>query len=221
MSSSSSSSHTTVTYKSMSNDYHMPSWAPLSPAHALVYPEYVAPSDDDLPAEDQPLLASASPTALSPDYLADSEPVKDDPEEDPEAGPIDYPFEEEEEEEAPLAPTLSASYVPDSVPSSEETEPFEEGETASTPPSPASPHTIVPLSQTRLYRARKTVRPQTPLPASIEARIAEYAAAPTPSSPPPSPLSPLSSPLPRTPSPPLLLPSPTRRDMITEADMTP
>ncbi|GKD46629.1 hypothetical protein Tco_1271274, partial [Tanacetum coccineum] len=142
MSSSSSSLHATVTYTSMSSDYHMPSWAIplmdayepepkapedapqspdqalLSPAHTLVYLDYVAPSDDDLTAEDQPLLASASPTALSPDYLADSEPVKDDPEEDPKAGPIDYPFEEEEE--APLALTLSASYVPDSVPSSEE-----------------------------------------------------------------------------------------------------
>ncbi|GJU28476.1 hypothetical protein Tco_1167097 [Tanacetum coccineum] len=38
---------------------------------------------------------------------------------------------------------------------------------------------------------------------SMEARIAEYAAAPTPPSPPPSPLSPWSSPLPQIPSPPL------------------
>ncbi|GJX00698.1 hypothetical protein Tco_0184611 [Tanacetum coccineum] len=37
----------------------------------------------------------------------------------------------------------------------------------------------------------------------MEARIAEYAAAPTPPSPPPSPLSPWSSPLPHIPSPPL------------------
>ncbi|GKE85029.1 hypothetical protein Tco_1558771 [Tanacetum coccineum] len=38
---------------------------------------------------------------------------------------------------------------------------------------------------------------------SMEARIAEYAATPTPPSPPPSPLSPWSSPLPHIPSPPL------------------
>ncbi|GKF33075.1 hypothetical protein Tco_0106275, partial [Tanacetum coccineum] len=44
--------------------------------------------------------------------------------------------------------------------------------------------------------------------ASIKARIAEYAVAPTLPSPPPSPLSPLSSPLPQIPSPPLPLPSP-------------
>ncbi|GJR65390.1 hypothetical protein Tco_0011455 [Tanacetum coccineum] len=69
--------------------------------------------------------------------------------------------------------------------------------------------------------ARKTVRPQKPLSAFIEARIAEYADAPTPPSPPPSPFSPLSSPLPRTLSLPFLLPSPTHRDMIIEADMPP
>nr|GEX58579.1 reverse transcriptase domain-containing protein [Tanacetum cinerariifolium] len=80
------------------------------------------------------------------------------------------------------------------------------GGAAATPPPPVSPHTIVPLSQTGLRRARKTVRPQPPFLASIEACIAEYAAAPTPPSPPPSPLSHISSPLPRIPSPPLLLP---------------
>ncbi|GJW79238.1 hypothetical protein Tco_0140920 [Tanacetum coccineum] len=151
---SSSSSHATVTYTSMSS--HSPPWvfhllsrsdseapeaapqspnqAPLSPSYAPVYPEYVVPSDDDLPAEDQPLAASASPTALSLDYLTDSEPVEDDPEEDPEEDLVDYPSKEEEEE--PLAPDLSASLVPDSVPSSQETERFEEGEIAATTKEP-------------------------------------------------------------------------------------
>ncbi|GJR95822.1 reverse transcriptase domain-containing protein [Tanacetum coccineum] len=39
--------------------------------------------------EDQPLPADASPTALSPGYIADSDPEKD--EEDPEEDPADYP----------------------------------------------------------------------------------------------------------------------------------
>ncbi|GKG58783.1 hypothetical protein Tco_0594553, partial [Tanacetum coccineum] len=65
--------------------------------------------------------------------------------------PVDYLSEEEEEE--PSASTDPASPVPDSVPSSEETEPFETDESAATPP---SPHTVVPLSQTGLRRARKT-----------------------------------------------------------------
>ncbi|GJZ89275.1 hypothetical protein Tco_0661057, partial [Tanacetum coccineum] len=56
-----------------------------------MYPEYLAPSNDDLdPAEAQPLPASVSPTALLPDYSADSEPFKEDLEEEP--------SEEEEEE---------------------------------------------------------------------------------------------------------------------------
>nr|GEZ36739.1 reverse transcriptase domain-containing protein [Tanacetum cinerariifolium] len=169
---------------------------PHSSAPTPVYPEFVAPSDDDLPAKDQPLLASASPTALSPDYLENSKPVEEDPEEDLEEIPVDYPSKGEEEED-PLAPALFVSPIPDSIPSSKETKPFEEGETAATPPS------------------------HTPVPSSIEARIAEYVVAPTPPLPPPSPLSPLSSPLPMIPYPPLLLPSPARRDMIPKANMPP
>ncbi|GJR60418.1 putative reverse transcriptase domain-containing protein [Tanacetum coccineum] len=87
--------------------------------------------------------------------------------------------------------------VVDHVPSSEETEPFETDESA---PTPRSSQTRVPFSQTRLRRARKTVRLEPPMSSSIEARIAEYAVAPTPPS---SPLSPWSSPLPQIPSPPL------------------
>ncbi|GJW91015.1 putative reverse transcriptase domain-containing protein [Tanacetum coccineum] len=201
-------------YTSVSSDDDLPSWgiplmeayepeAPLSPVHALVYPEYLAPSDDDIaPAEDQPLPAPASPAALSPNYSADSEPAEEDPEEDPEMDPVDYPFDDDEEEpfeeEEHLASADSASPVPDSAPSSEETEPSEIDETAAIPPPPVSLYTIVPLSQTCLQ---------------------EWRTAPTPPSPSPSPLSPLSSPLPRIPSPPLLLPSPTRRDIIPEADM--
>ncbi|GJX57882.1 hypothetical protein Tco_0287779 [Tanacetum coccineum] len=57
-------------------------------------------------------------------------------------------------------------------------------------PIPQSPQTKVPFAQTHLRRARKTVRLKPPMSPSMEARIAEYAAAPTPPSPPPSPLSP-------------------------------
>ncbi|GJV39997.1 putative reverse transcriptase domain-containing protein [Tanacetum coccineum] len=161
-----------------------------------------------------PLTANASHTARSPGYITDSEPIEDDSEEDTEMDPVDYPSDEEDEE--PSALTDPASPIPYYVPSSEETKPFKTDESAATPP---SPYIVVSLSQTGLRRARKTVRTQPPLPASIEARIIEYAVAPTPPSPPPSPLSPLSSPLPRIPSPPLLLPLPTRKDIIPEANM--
>nr|GEZ56009.1 hypothetical protein [Tanacetum cinerariifolium] len=41
------------------------------------------------PLEDQPLPADASPTALSPGYVVDSDPEKD--EKDPKEDPADYP----------------------------------------------------------------------------------------------------------------------------------
>ncbi|GJZ15149.1 hypothetical protein Tco_0550826, partial [Tanacetum coccineum] len=48
-----------------------------------------------------PLLANASPTALSPGYVADSDPEEDsdeDLEEDPEEDPVDYPADEGEDD---------------------------------------------------------------------------------------------------------------------------
>ncbi|GKD32499.1 hypothetical protein Tco_1248008, partial [Tanacetum coccineum] len=180
--------------------------------------------------EDQPLPADTSPTALSPGYVADSD-LNEDPEEDPEEDHADYPadggdgddepsddddddddtddeddepFEvgdDDEEEEEHLA-LADSSVVPvvDPVLSAGDTEAFETDESASTP---RSPQTKAPFAQTHLRRAQKTVRLKPPMSPSMEARIAEYAAAPTPPSPPPSPLSPWSSPLPHIPSPPL------------------
>ncbi|GKB73223.1 putative reverse transcriptase domain-containing protein, partial [Tanacetum coccineum] len=167
------------------------------------YPEYLAPSDDEVPLEDQPLPIDASPTALSPGYVADSD-SDEDPEEDPEEDHADYPadggdddepsddddddtddededpFEDEdddeEEEEEHLAPAdLSAVPVIDPVPSAGDTEAFETDESA---PTLRSPQTKVPFSQTYLRRARKNVRLEPPMSPSMEARIAEYAVAP-------------------------------------------
>ncbi|GKG55122.1 hypothetical protein Tco_0563109, partial [Tanacetum coccineum] len=53
------------------------------------YLEYLVPSDDEPPMEDQPLPADASPVALSPSYVADSDP-EEDPEEDFEEDHADY-----------------------------------------------------------------------------------------------------------------------------------
>ncbi|GKE52568.1 hypothetical protein Tco_1487724, partial [Tanacetum coccineum] len=94
----------------------------------------------EAPMKDQPLPADASPTALSPGYIADSNLEED--EEDPEEDPADYPAdggdnddnessdddnddddvekdEEDKEEEEHLAPA-DPSVVPtdDPVPSS-------------------------------------------------------------------------------------------------------
>ncbi|GKF60538.1 hypothetical protein Tco_0177324, partial [Tanacetum coccineum] len=51
-----------------------------------VYQEYLALFDDEIPMEDQPLLGDASPVALLPGYIADSDLEED------EEDPADYPF---------------------------------------------------------------------------------------------------------------------------------
>ncbi|GJS03215.1 hypothetical protein Tco_0319723 [Tanacetum coccineum] len=228
------------------------------------YPEYLAPFDAEAPLEDQPLLADASPTALSLGYVADSDLDKD-PEEDPEEDHVDYPIDgvdgddepsddddddiddededpfededdDEEEEHLALADS-SAIPVVDLIPSAGDTEAFETDESTSTP---RSPQTKVPFAQTRLRRARKTVRLEPPMAASMEARIAEQAVAPTPPLPVASLPLPLPSPLTTSPtdagaplgyraaririraaSPPLLLPSTSHRTDILEAEMPP
>ncbi|GKB18336.1 hypothetical protein Tco_0852259 [Tanacetum coccineum] len=166
-------------------DEHVPLYA-LEPEH----PEHHVPSDDNVQVEDQPYTDDASPTVEPPRYIADSDTMEEDTDEDS----IDYPNEPgtdddndiddededltEDEEEEHLAPADS-SVVPvvDPVPSAGDTEAFETDESA---PTPRSPQTRVPFSQTRLCRARKTVRLEPPMSASIEARIAEHAAAPIP-----------------------------------------
>ncbi|GJR79060.1 hypothetical protein Tco_0149845, partial [Tanacetum coccineum] len=168
-----------------------------------------------------------SPVALSPGYVPNCDP-EEDPEEDSEEEHADYPadegdgddepsgddtddddaadddeepFEDEEddeEEEEPLAPADSPIIpVADPIPPAGDTEAFETDESA---PTPRPPQIRIPFSQTCLRRARKTVRPEPPMSASIEARIAEHDAAPTP------PLPVASSPLPL---PSLLTTSPT------------
>nr|GEY31603.1 hypothetical protein [Tanacetum cinerariifolium] len=185
------------------------------------YPEYVAPSDDEAPLEDQPLPADTSPIAASPDYVADS-----DPEEDPEDDQADYPanggdgddepsddyndddtddedpkeepFEEDDEEKEEEHPALTDS--PD-VPivylvlSAGETEALEADEPTHAPGSPIS----IPFSKTRLRRAQKTVRPEPPMSTFMEACIARHAALPSP--PPLVPSLPLPFPSPLTTSP--------------------
>ncbi|GKE62438.1 hypothetical protein Tco_1512805, partial [Tanacetum coccineum] len=141
------------------------------------YPKYLAPSDAEAPLEDQPLPADASPTTLSPGYVADSDPDED-PKEDPEKDHTDYPtdrgdyddepsddddddddtndedeepFEDEnddEEEEDHLAPANSSAIpIVDPVPSAGDTEAFETDESAPTPRSPQIKVRILQKSQ--------------------------------------------------------------------------
>ncbi|GJZ21329.1 hypothetical protein Tco_0558368 [Tanacetum coccineum] len=126
-------------------------------------------SDEELeaPIEDQPLPTDASPTALSPDYIADFDPKKDeeDPEEDPADHPIDggdnddndsfddddddddYVVKDEEEEEHLASADLSTVLIYDLSPQAKDTEAFETDESASTPHT--SPHHIILFSKTK------------------------------------------------------------------------
>nr|GEY45535.1 hypothetical protein [Tanacetum cinerariifolium] len=163
-----------------------------------VYVEFILAEDDILPVEEQPLPATASPTA----EFDPNEDPKDDPEEDP----VDYPanggdegdnedessdddedddidIEGDKEEDEYLAPADSTSIalpVINHAPSVEETGSFETDESAATPP----PHPAYRVT------ARMSIRPQTPISLLSDTKIAKLMAKPTP---PPSPLSPLSS----------------------------
>ncbi|GJT68712.1 retrovirus-related pol polyprotein from transposon TNT 1-94 [Tanacetum coccineum] len=174
------------------------------------YPEYLVPSDVEAPLEDQPLPVDASPTALSPGYVVDSDPDED-PEEDPKEDHADYladggdgddePFydddddtddedEDDEEEEEHLALTDSSAIpVVDPVPSAGDTEAFKTDEST---PTPRSPQIRVPFAQTRLV---------------------EHVAAPTP----PLPVASLPSPLTTSPTD---AGAPLRTDIL-EAEMPP
>ncbi|GJR62408.1 hypothetical protein Tco_1504570 [Tanacetum coccineum] len=148
-------------------------------------PRYIADSDsmeDDTDAD-------------SIDYPDEPEDGEEDDDEDPEEDPSEEhepedddddddtgdedeePTKDEEEEEHPASADSSMVPIVDHVPSAGDTEAFEIDESA---PTPRSPQTRVPFSKTRLCRARKIVRLDPPMSASMEACIAEHASAPIP-----------------------------------------
>nr|GEZ11058.1 hypothetical protein [Tanacetum cinerariifolium] len=132
--------------------------APPSPDY-VPGPEH---ADDEIVAEDQPYAEDASPIALSPEYVPESNfeaRPEDDDDEDPEEDPVDYPAdggddgddeeesseddeemdveadeEEEGEHPAPADSVVVAPTATDQAPSAEETEPFKTDESAATPP---------------------------------------------------------------------------------------
>ncbi|GKE68996.1 hypothetical protein Tco_1527068, partial [Tanacetum coccineum] len=148
-----------------------PEQAPLLPDYVPgpEYPEYLAPSDEEVPVEDQPYVIADSPIALSPGYVADS-----DPEEDSEDGPVDYPADGGDGDDDNSSDD-----------DEEEEEASEEEEDKHLAPADSVVAPVV--DHIRLRKARNTVRLEPPMSPSMEARIAEYAVAPTPPSPLPSP----------------------------------
>ncbi|GJW85031.1 hypothetical protein Tco_0158176, partial [Tanacetum coccineum] len=171
----------------MELDEHVPVYVP-EPKHL----EYHAPSDYGIQVEDQPYADDASSTTESPRYIADSDSMKEDTDEDS----IDYPDEpedgeedndkdlEEDPEEDPSEehepedddedpeedpneehePEDEDAKKEEPSEGSNDTEPFEEDEIAVTPPPP------------RHRGARISVRPQTPMAASTQALIDAFTA---------------------------------------------
>ncbi|GJW72905.1 hypothetical protein Tco_0132275 [Tanacetum coccineum] len=207
----SDSDESTVTYTEVSS--------PFEGLSNIGSPELLRPEHEDevFSAEEQPLPATASPTAQSPNYVPESDPEEDD-DEDPEEDPADYPTDggddgddedepsdddedeevdikaddEEEEEEHPTPADSTAVALPaaDQAPFAKETESFETDESAATPP----PHPAYRVT------ARISIPAPVPTPVWSDAEVARLLAISTPPS---SPLSPWSSPLPQITSPPL------------------
>ncbi|GJZ49333.1 transposon ty3-I gag-pol polyprotein, partial [Tanacetum coccineum] len=75
---------------------------PPPPDYVLepVYPEFMPPEDDVLPAKEKPLPAVVLPTADSPGYIDESDPKEDSEEddEDPKEDPVDYPTDKDDDE---------------------------------------------------------------------------------------------------------------------------
>ncbi|GKD34976.1 hypothetical protein Tco_1250485 [Tanacetum coccineum] len=148
-------------------------------------PDYI-PGPEHPPSpteEDQPLPSDALHVALSPGYVADSDP-EEDLEEDPKEDHDEEPFEDkddDEEEEEHLAPADSPAIpIVDPIPSAGDTEAFETDKAAPTPvPSP------------RRHTARISIRPESPMPFPSEEEVERLLALPPP---PPSPLISLSPP---------------------------
>ncbi|GKD30702.1 hypothetical protein Tco_1241480 [Tanacetum coccineum] len=199
-----------------------PEQASLSPNYVPEpeYPEYLVPSDDEVPIEDQSLPADTSPTALSPGYVAESDPSEEDPKEDlkedPKEDPIEYPAdegdddddddddydyedndEEDKEEEEYLA-LADSTILPaiNHVPLAKDTKAFETDESTPTPIIPSPPLPLPsPPTHTRPTYADAPLGYRATM---IRSRVA---------SPSTHHLSPL------------LLPSSTHRDDIPEANM--
>ncbi|GKD60925.1 hypothetical protein Tco_1298434, partial [Tanacetum coccineum] len=140
---------------------------------SIDYPD--EPEDDDKDLKEDPEEDHTDYPADEED--GDDEPSNDGDDDDDTDDEDEEPIEDEKEEEHLALADPSVVPVVDPVPSAGDTKAFETNKSA---PTPRSPHTRVPFSQTCLRRARKTVRLEPPMSAYMEARITEHAAAPIP-----------------------------------------
>nr|GEY62957.1 hypothetical protein [Tanacetum cinerariifolium] len=154
------------------------------------YPKFLPPADDVFPAEEQPLPAAVSPTADGDDDAddVDDDLSEDDADDEDEEESLDSE-KEKEEHLASIVPALALHSSISAFEDSNQTESFEEGETAATPPPP-----------TYRVTARISVLPHIPMSFPSESEVERLLVIPTP---PISPVSPTSYLLP-----PFLMPLP-------------
>nr|GEX01779.1 retrovirus-related Pol polyprotein from transposon TNT 1-94 [Tanacetum cinerariifolium] len=186
-------------------DYVPEPEAPPSPGYipGPEYSEYLPPADDMLPAEEQPLPAAVLPTAESPGYITESEPEMEPEENDgddekSEGDSIDYPTSEGDNDANDNGDDLSEDDADNEDEEESSDKPFEEGETAATPP-PFGYH----------IAARISVQPHILMPFRSKSEVERLLAIPTP------PLSPVS--LTSYTLPPLLTPFPVYTPLPTSS----
>ncbi|GJW78178.1 hypothetical protein Tco_0139860 [Tanacetum coccineum] len=154
------------------------------------YPEYLVSSNVEAPLEDQSLPVDASPTTLSPGYVAVSD-LEEDPEEDPEEDHADYPAKGGDGDDEP---SYDDDYIDDEdeEPSKDEDDDEEEEEYLALTDSFVVPvvNLVPSAGDTEAFETDESA--PTHRPPQTMAHIAEYAAAPTP----PLPASSLPLPLP-------------------------
>nr|GEU88005.1 retrotransposon protein, putative, Ty3-gypsy subclass [Tanacetum cinerariifolium] len=178
----------------MELDEHVPIYV-LEPEH----PEYHVPSDDDMQVEDQPYADDALPIAKSPEHIADSESMEEDsinyldepedddedPKEDPEEERTDYPVDGGDCDDKPFDDDDDDDDTDDEDEEPTEDEDNDEEEDLDLVDSFAVPvvdlvSSVGDTEALETDEARKTVRLEPLMSASIEARIAKHAAAPIP-----------------------------------------
>ncbi|GJW14423.1 hypothetical protein Tco_0018556 [Tanacetum coccineum] len=119
-----------------------------------VYPEFMPPEDDVLPAEEQPLPAAVSPTADLPGYITEFDPKEDPKEEDdedPKEDLADYPTDKDDDVEE------EESSGDDADDEEEEEDEDEEKEEHLAPAD-----SVLPLAHRTT--GRMSIRAQTPIP---------------------------------------------------------
>nr|GEV14877.1 putative reverse transcriptase domain, ribonuclease H-like domain, aspartic peptidase domain protein [Tanacetum cinerariifolium] len=151
-----------------------PDYVP-GPEH-LPSPDYV-PDPKHLPSPVEipyPLPVDALPIAASPDYVADF-----DLEEDLEDDQADYPADGGDGDDEP-SDDDDDDDTDDEDPEEEPFKDEEDDEEKVEHPAPTNSSIVPIVDHTRLRKARKTVRPEPPMSASMEACIARHAALPSP-----------------------------------------